>query len=203
MGYLGNDFIISSMVLIIVLFTILYIYRKKVFAFYYVESDFEKFIRLVKEYLIKNYPKIKFNYNIISQSKNENNPQARCYEVIDHLVDDFINSEIDTTVTPKPVPLKLLWDSYTFDALPVGTKLPKDWAKRKAVAIQRDHNICQRCGYKTKPETAHLFLLKSIKQGGQFYLENMIIICKDCQRVTTKKDLKYLNIKDELTNFIK
>jgi 5-methylcytosine-specific restriction endonuclease McrA len=54
----------------------------------------------------------------------------------------------------------------------------------------------------TKPETTHLVLIKSINEGGQFYLENLIIVCKDCHKITTKKDLKYLDIEDNLNSFI-
>ncbi len=203
MAFLGKDFIVSSIILIIVIFTLLYIFRKKVFKSHYKETDFDLFVKHVKEYLKTNHPKIKFNYKIIESSASEPNPQTRCYTIIDNLVDQFINADIDISLTPRAISQSQLWDSYTFNAKPIGTKLPDDWTKRKMVVLQRDHNICQRCGFVTKPENAHLFLLQSIKEGGQFYLENLIIICKDCQRVTTKKDLKYLNIKDELANFIK
>ncbi len=202
MAFLGNDFIISSTILIVVIFSLLYIFRKKIFKAYYQEIDFDLFYKQIKEYLKTNHPKINFNYKIITSSQNELNPQTRCYTIIDNLVEQFINTDIDTNFTPSPISQNQLWDSYTFNAKPIGTKLPDDWAKRKMVAAQRDKNICQRCGIHTKPENTHLFLLKSIKDGGQFYLENLIIICKDCQKVTTKKDLKYLDIKDELNSFV-
>ncbi len=202
MAFLGTDFIISSTILIVVLFLLLYIFRKKIFKVLYKEIDFNSFIKHIKEYLNTNYPKINFNYKIIDLSSNEQNPHTRCYIVVDNLVDQFINANIDTNFTPHAISQNQLWDSYTFNAKPIGTKLPDDWAKRKMVVAQRDHNICQRCGHHTKPETTHLFLLKSIKDGGQFYLENLIIICKDCQKITTKKDLKYLDIKDELNAFV-
>ncbi|MCK5111269.1 MAG: HNH endonuclease [Arcobacteraceae bacterium] len=202
MAFLGNDFIISSTILIVVIFSFLYIYRKKIFKAYYQEIDFDLFEKQIKEYLQTNHPKINFNYKIINSSQNELNPKTRCYTIIDNLVEQFINTDIDTNFTPRPISQNQLWDSYTFNAKPIGTKLPDDWAKRKMVVAVRDNNICQRCGIHTKPENIHLFLLKSIKDGGQFYLENLIIICKDCQKVTTKKDLKYLNIKDELNSFV-
>ncbi len=203
MAFLGTDFIISSTVLIVVIFSLLYIFRKKIFQTYYKKTDFDLFIRQVQKYLQTYCPKISFNYKIIDLSSNEQNPQARCYIIIDNLIDQFINADIDTSFTPHSISQNQLWDSYTFNAKPIGTKLPDDWTKRKMVVAQRDHNICQRCGKHTKPETTHLFLLKSIKDGGQFYLENLIIICKDCHKVTTKKDLKYLDIKDELNSFVK
>ncbi len=203
MAFLGNDFIISSTILIVVIFSLLYIFRKRIFKFYYKETDFDLFIRQIKRYLQENHPKINFNYKILISSLNIENPQTRCYIIIDNLVDQFINAKINTNFIPHSISQNQLWDSYTFNAKPVGTKLPDDWAKRKMVAAQRDNNICQRCGKHTKPETTYLFLLKSIKDGGQFYLENLIIICRDCHRVTTKKDLKYLDIKDELNAFVK
>ncbi len=202
MAFLGTDFIVSSTILIVVIFSLLYIFRKKIFKAYYKGIDFDLFTKRIKEYLQTHHPKINFNYKIIDLSINEQNPQARCYIIIDNLVDQFINANINTNFTPRSISQNQLWDSYTFNAKPIDTKLPDDWAKRKMVVAQRDHNICQRCGIHTKPETTHLFLLKSIKDGGQFYLENLIIICKDCHKVTTKKDLKYLDIKDELNAFV-
>ena len=199
---LGNDFIISSLILIISIFSLLYIFRKRIFKFYYTDDDFDLFFQKVQNYLLDKHPKIKFDFSIIDKLSTEPNPTTRKYQFIDKLIDQFLNHEVDISSANKPIQPSQLWDSYTFNAKPIGTKLPTDWAQRKLIALQRDENICQRCGASVKPETAYLFLIKSIKNGGQFYLENLVIICKDCNKVTTKKDLKYLDIKDEVNSFI-
>jgi len=200
---LGNDFIISSLLWIIIVFSLLYIFRKKILKFYYKNSNFDVFLKNVQEYLTTQHPKIKFDYSIINKLLLEPNPITRQYALIDNLINQFLAAPIDLSSVHKPISQNQLWDSYTFNAKPIGTNLPTDWAKRKIVALQRDENICQRCGTSVKPETAHLFLIKSIKDGGQFYLENLIIICQDCKKVNTKKDLKYLNIQDTLNSFVK
>ena len=198
----GNDFIISSSILIVGIFSSLYIFRKKIFKFYYNDSNFDLFISSITKYLETNHPKIKFDFSIVNKLSSEPNPTARAYAIVDGLIDQFLLAPVDTSSAHKPISQAQLWDSYTFNAKPNGTKLPSDWAKRKVVALQRDNNTCQRCGVSVKPENAHLFLIKSINNGGQFYLENLIIICKDCQKATTNKDLKYLDIRDELNSFI-
>jgi hypothetical protein len=161
------------------------------------------FLQHVQQYLATQHPKIKFDYSIVNKLSIEPNPITRQYVLIDNLINQFLKIPIDLNLAHKPISQNQLWDSYTFNAKPIGTKLPTDWAKRKMVALQRDKNICQRCGTSVKQETANLFLIKPIKDGGQFYLENLVIICKDCNKVTTKKDLKYLNIQDTLNSFVK
>ncbi len=201
-SFWGLDFIISATILIVVAFTILYIYRDKIRRFFYKETNFDLFIKKLKGYLLTNHPKINFDFRIIENSQSEQNPLARCYIIIDNIINQFTNKDIKINGSNKAITQNNLWDSYTFNAKPIGNKLPDDWAKRKLIVAQRDKNICQRCGAYTKPETTHLFLVKSIKDGGQFYLENLVIICKNCHRVTTNKDLKYLDIRDNLNSLV-
>jgi len=203
MSYWGNDFIISSTILIVGIFSLLFIYRKKVFKFYYKDTPFDKFIQNIKKYLKENHSKIDFDFSIIDKSSIEPNPTARQYLICDNLIEQFIAIELKNIPIPKPISQNQLWDKYTFNSRPNGLKLPEDWVKRKMLVLTRDNNTCQRCGVFTKIENAHLILIKSIKEGGQFYLENLVIICKDCQKITTKKDLKYLDIRDNLNSFIK
>ncbi len=202
MFFLGLDFIVLSTILIIVIFALLYYFRDKLFKKKYEDTNINLFITHIKKYLKENHSKIYFDYSIIDKSVTEPNPTARAYTIIDNLISQFILAPIDIKHTPNPIGQDQLWDSYTFNAKPIGTKLPDDWTQRKMIVLQRDKNICQRCGAHTKPENAYLFLIKSIKEGGQFYLENLIIICRDCNKVHTKKDLKYLDIQDELNSFI-
>jgi hypothetical protein len=202
MAYLGLDFIISSLVLIVVIFVLLYYFRKDIFKFYYKQSNFDIFIENIKIYLLKNHSKIDFNFKIIEDTASEPNPQARCFSIADKLISQFINHNFDTQTLSLNIKQNQLWDSYTFNSTPHGTKLPDDWAQRKSIALQRDKNICQRCGIKTKPENAQLYTILPISQGGKYYLENLIIVCRDCEKVLTHNNIKYLNIKDELYAFV-
>ncbi len=202
MGFLGTDFIISSLLVICVSIAILYYFRKIIFKLLYKDKNTDLFIKQVKEYLLANHSKISFDFSIVDKSREEPNPTTRAYIIIDNIVQQYSSTHIHIPISSAPIEQNQLWDSYTFNAKPIGTKLPSDWSQRKSVTLQRDKNICQRCGYKVKPENAHLFLIKSIKEGGQFYLENLVILCKDCDKITAKKDLKYLDIKDTLNSFI-
>ena len=203
MVFLGLDFIISSLALILVCSYILYIYREQVFRFFYKKNNFNLFIRNIKQYLDVKYPKIKFDFKIVEDSKPEENPQTRCYLVINNLVLQYTNYELDTSNTNLSIQHNQLWNSYTFNSRPSGNKLPDDWAKRKNIAYQRDHGNCQRCGTHTKIETAHLYIVKPIEDGGQYYLENLITLCRDCDKITTNSNLKYLDIMDKLNSFVK
>ena len=201
-SFWGLDFIISATALIVVAFAILYIYRDKVRKLFYKETNFSLFVKQLKEYLQTNHPQIQFDFRIIEHSKSEQNPQARSYMIIDNLINQFMNKDIKINGSNQAIQQNQLWDSYTFNARPSGNKLPDDWAKRKVVVSMRDKNICQRCGTYTKPEITHLYLIKSVKDGGQFYLENLVIICKDCHKITTNKNLKYLDIRDNLNTLV-
>jgi hypothetical protein len=197
-SYLGLDFIISSSILIVIIFSLLYIFRKKIFTFYYKDKSLDSFNNKLKTYLEANYPKIRFDYSIFQDTKKEPNPDTRRYLIIDNLVQQFINAKLDENISKKPIPKDKLWDSYVYDSKPDGNKLPKDWSRRKLLVLERDGNICQRCGTHTKPENNHLFNIKSLSDGGHFYLENLVILCNDCYKITTKKNIKYLDIKDAL-----
>ena len=203
MAFLGLDIIISSNIWIIVAFYLLYHFRRRIFKSYYEKKDSNLPINKIKQYLKLNHPKIKFSYKVLDDIKDEQSSQSQIISAIDNLVIQFINFHIDTKSSNTPISQNQLWDSYTFNSKPNGNKLPTDWAQRKAVVLQRDKHICQRCGQKLKVENAQLYIIKPIKDGGQYYLENLLILCRDCEKITSKQDVKYLDIKDELNSFIK
>ena len=204
MAFLGLDFIISSTLWLILLFSLLYYFRKKLFKFYYETSNSKSSIENIKQYLKKNHSKIKFNYKILDELLNaEQHQEIQIIEAIDNLVSQFVNYQLDTNSLHKQIAKELLWDSYTFNSKPNGTKLPPDWSQRKVVTAQRDNHICQRCGIKLKAENTQLHIIKPIADGGQYYLENLIILCRDCEKITTKQNIKYLDIKDKLNSFVK
>jgi len=48
-------------------------------------------------------------------------------------------------------------------------------------------------------------MIRSLEDGGKYYLENLIPVCKDCEKILSKnsKKMKYLNIKDDLYSLVK
>jgi hypothetical protein len=202
MGYWGEDFSIAVSILIVTTFSLLYYFRKRIFSFEYEKSDFDLFVNKLEEYLSLNHSKISFDYSIIDKSKLEQNPTTRAYIVINNLVEQFINHKINIASYIAPITQDKLWSSYTFNSKPVGNKLPSDWAKRKTLILRREKNICQRCGVYIKPENSHLSLVKSVENGGQYYIENLLILCRDCNKIHTNQSLKYLNIKEQLDSFV-
>jgi len=81
-SYLGLDFTISSSILIILIFSLLYIFRKKIFTFYYKDKSLGDFNNKLKAYLESTYPKIKFDYSIFQDAQKEPNPDTRRYLTI-------------------------------------------------------------------------------------------------------------------------
>jgi hypothetical protein len=51
--YLGADFSISSTLWLIAVFTFMFAFRKKIFPFLYKDTDMDKFLIELKEYLKK------------------------------------------------------------------------------------------------------------------------------------------------------
>jgi len=176
----------------------LYYFREKIFRFYYKKFDVNTILQNIKNYLETNHPFIEFNFEILNKSKTEQNPEIRIAMVIDNLVSQFINAKFDTTKLSLNISQDKLWDSYTFNSTPVKSKLPNDWAKRKVVALQRDNNTCQRCGINLKADKAKLHIIHPIKDGGKYYLDNLVILCNDCDKISSKANTNYLDIKEKL-----
>ncbi|MCK5293922.1 MAG: HNH endonuclease [Arcobacteraceae bacterium] len=207
MNFLGNDFIISSSIWLIVVFTFIFTFRKKIFSFYYKESDFDKFVTLLKEYLDETYPKINFNFHFVETLEDEPNPDAKKYALIDNIINQYITLELNSTHN-KSIPTNKLWGSYTFNSKPNKTKLPEDWLQRKALIFERDEKTCQRCSKKTTIQESDIFMLTPLEKGGQYYFENLLLVCIDCMKIENHKrdtslNLKYLDIKDELYSLVK
>ena len=101
-----------------------------------------------------------------------------------------------------------IWTSYAFNSKPNKNKLPEDWLQRKAVLYNRDNKTCQRCYKSINIKDADIFIIKEIKDGGQYYFENLIICCADCAKIENNKrdqsiNIKHLNIKTKLYNLVK
>jgi hypothetical protein len=205
--YLGADFSISSTLWLIAVFTFMFAFRKKIFPFLYKDTDMDKFLIELKEYLKKTYPKIKFDYQFLDTLVNEPNPDAKKYALIDNIINQYISLQFNPP-SQKSVPTNLLWSSYAFDSKPNGDKLPEDWLKRKNVIYDRDYKTCQRCSKEIHIKDADLFLIKPLNKNGNYYLENLILVCTDCAKIEKNKidsnvSVKYLQIKENLYSIVK
>jgi len=200
MHFLGLDYIISSLIWLTVIFTIVFAFRKQIMKLIYPDTSFDLFISKIKHYLKDKYPAVKFDLSIIEDSKSEKNPDTRKYTIIGNILDQYKNLKLDPAKFPKSTPTSLRWDGYVFNCEPNKDKLPPDWAKRKNALIIRDHKTCLRCGKKLTQSTISIHLIKPLKDGGKYYLENLLSVCKDCEKILSNdpKKLTTLNIKDDL-----
>lgn len=167
---------------------------------FYGKTSFDLFINRLKEYLKKTYPKINFNFDIIELSKSQPNPQTRKYIIIDNIIDQYQKIKLDSSKYPQSTPKQLQWGSYVFNSEPNKEKLPKDWLQRKSALLTRDHQKCFRCSKKLTVNKTEIHMIRDLKSGGKYFLENLIPICKDCYKllnIDTKK-LNHLDIKDDL-----
>ena len=203
--YLGADFTIASTLLLIIIFTLMYYFRQKIFFFLHKKENLDFFIQDVKNYLQNTYPQFQFDYTFIS-SIQEQNPDAKKYEIVDMLILQYTNKPYKREVI-NPMTEKL-WDSYVMFSKPEGQKEPKDIMKRKNAILEREHKRCQRCSKKITLLKSNLQMIKPITNNGTYYLENLVIVCHDCNKIEKNKtdpkiDLKTLDIKEELYKFIK
>lgn len=48
-------------------------------------------------------------------------------------------------------------------------------------------------------------MIHSLKQGGKYYLENLIPVCKDCHKILSKdpSKMKHIKLKEDLEDIAK
>ena len=200
MVYLGYDFIISSLLWLFGIAIFVFTFRKHILKIIYPQTTFDLFTSKLKIYLDKTYPLVKFDLSVIEQSKHEKNPDARKYAIIDDILRQFKNLKIEQSKLPKTTPQSLQWNGYVFNCEPNREKLPPDWVKRKNALIKRDHKKCLRCSKTVTLSNIKIHMIRSLKDGGKYYLENLLSVCHDCEIVLnndTKKS-NQLTIKDDL-----
>jgi len=207
MSFLGIDFIILSSLWLTLVFAFMFIFRKKLFSFYYKSNDFELFILTLKKYLRKTYPNFNFNFSYVEKLKNEPNPQAKQYALIDNIINQYQTKKFNTNKT-STVPNSKLWPSYVLNSKPCKNKLPEDWIKRKALVYQRDNKTCKRCSKTIAIKDSSIFMINSLTNNGHYYIENLILFCLDCEKIETQKrdetkTIKHLDIKNELYSLVK
>lgn len=204
MDYFGTDFIISSTIWLCVVIAFVFTFRRQIKKFFYKSSLFDIFLTKLKTYLKETYPKIKFDFSIIEETKEEPNPETRKYLIVDNIISQFLSIKLND-IHPKPISKNLQWSDYTFNCEPNKDKLPKDWIQRKNALLARDNKICIRCSKPLTLETSDIHMLRSLEKGGKYYLENLITVCKDCKKILSNdpKKLNFLDIKDDLYEIVK
>jgi hypothetical protein len=202
MHFLGNDFILLSILLLIVIFFLVFLYKDKIFNKNYNYLDGDDFKNEIINYLSITYPKFKFDFSILDvKIKNENTLTTQ-YSHIDNLINQYINNRPFSKKLLKPIQTDNLWSEYAFYSKPNKDKLPPDWLKRKKVAYERDNCSCVRCSKNIAMKDSVLYIVTPIEDGGQYYLENLATLCSDCNKILNQKT-NTLKIKDELYEFVK
>jgi len=200
MVYLGYDFIISSLLWLFGIGIFVFTFKKHLLKLIYPHTTFDLFISKLKIYLEKTYPLIKFDLSIIELTKQDKNPDTRTYSIIDDIFNQFKNIKIKQSKLPQSTPQSLQWNGYIFNSEPNKEKLPPDWIKRKNALIIRDHKKCLRCSKTITINNIKIYMIRSLKNGGKYHLENLIAVCSDCEKILNNdtKKLHQLNIKDDL-----
>jgi hypothetical protein len=180
----------------------LYIYRKEIYRKFSKAGDTKTLINDLKSYLSGNCPKIKFDYNALKKFEKESDIRVKQTLIVEELIKQFTYFQYEIN-TQKSVPHNMLWSSYDQNSkLLKDNKLPKDWTQRKKTAWVRDEGKCDRCGCKTELSKTNALLVKQMKDGGGFNLENIVILCNDCSRIIKSSNLektrKDLNLLDRL-----
>jgi hypothetical protein len=207
-NFLGADFSISSAILFIALFAFVFAFRKKIFFFIYKETDMELFLKQLDEKLKTTYPKITFDFKYLEKIENEPNPDAKKYALIDNIVNQYEALEFTAKNSNKSISANMLWSSYAFNSKNIKNRLPEDWLLRKNAIYERDEKTCQKCSKKLLPKDSDILFVKPLEKGGDFYLENMILVCSDCAKIEKYKldktqSLKFLEIREDLYSLVK
>jgi 5-methylcytosine-specific restriction endonuclease McrA len=192
---LGNDFIFSALLIIVALLP-LYIYRKKVFKFYYIQKDIRQFKKEVQLFLKEHYPKIVFDFSIYKRIAQEKDFRIQESLIIENLSTQFLNYEYEVQ-TQKTVNPDILWTTYEQESVKPKGKTPQDLQRRKEIAFRRDQQKCIRCGTSIKLENSYIHYVKKLENAGTFHLENIAITCIDCNRILSDnppKQIKDLHI---------
>ncbi len=206
--YLGADFSISSTILLLGVIGTVFTFRKKIFFFLYKETDMDLFLRQLDEKLKATYPKLTFDFRYLEKIENEPNPDAKKYALIDNIINQYEAISYTPTYSKKQIPANALWDSYAFNSKNIKNKLPDDWKLRKNAIYERDEKTCQKCSKKMPLKDSDILFVKPLEKGGDFYLENMVLVCNDCAKIEKYKldktqSVKFLEIREDLYSLVK
>ncbi len=200
MYFLGTDYIISSLLWLSAISIFVFTVKKIIIKQLYPKTTLDLFLSKLKVFLDKTYPDFKFDLSIVEQTKSIEDPNQRKYTIIDEVFTQYKNIKLDKSKYPQSTSQSLQWNSYVFNCEPNKDKLPSDWVKRKNALIIRDHKKCIRCSKNVTIDNMKIYMIKSIKNGGKYNLENLLPVCKDCEKILNNETKKFsqLNIKDTL-----
>lgn len=203
--FLDIDFIIYSSLLIASLLP-LYIYREKIFSPKYKNNGgFALFLKDLKFYMSKHFPKINIDYSIVERTKNEPNTDLRETIIVENVVEQFFNFPYIKN-TQASFPREKQWINYE-EKSKSNPKYPSDWALRKEFAWRRDNKCCNRCGITLTLNETYTSFAKEIHDGGGYNLENIIVLCVDCNKIlhstNPKSTISSLVLNDKLMAFVK
>ncbi len=176
------DFTIAALVIIVLLLP-LYIYRKRIFKRFYKEGNSSEFIKDIYTYIKSNHPKADIDFSKIKKYFSEKDIERQQILICEELAKQFANYAYELK-TQSSIQDAHLWSSYQQNSkLQKDNKFPPDWSQRKELAWIRDKKECNRCGLKVSQGDSNALLVKQMKHGGGFNLENIVILCHDCSRV--------------------
>jgi 5-methylcytosine-specific restriction endonuclease McrA len=202
---LGIDFSISAffwlLITISFAFSVGYYIKKRYFSI----DEISNFIDLIQNYLKKTYPQIQFHIASLHNIKDTDINVLK-----NTIIDDIVNQFETLPFNPQPKPyLKAndMWDDYVFYSKPNKKySLPPDWLKRKSVVFKRDNGKCQRCFKKLTFQDSDIVLIIPLQKGGNFYLENLALVCNDCKKIIQSKQentkIHFLQLREKLQQFI-
>ena len=204
MYFLGTDYIISSLLWLLAIFAFAFTFRKHIMKLFYTPVTLDLFTSKLKTFMKKNYPDIKIDYSIIEVSETEENPELRKYMIADEMIEQFNKIELNKNRYPKTTAKELQWGSYIFNSEPNKDKLPTDWIKRKNALCVRENMKCFRCSTHIDMNNIYPKMIIPLKDGGKYYLENLIPLCSDCDKIVNNNSQKasFLNIKDSIYDIV-
>lgn len=185
--HLDIDFIVYSCLLLASLIP-LYIIGDKIIAARKTDENFQLFLKDLKIHLAQHHSKINFNFSIIEKAKKENDMKVREAIIVENIVNQFFYFEYLPS-TQDTVSRDKLWQGYE-DKSKSSSKYPSDWTQRKELAWKRDDKRCDRCGQELSLKSTYTHFAKKIEEGGGYNLENIIILCQDCNNVLNSKNPK-------------
>lgn len=198
-------FSLSAFILLaIVLFSLFQKKTQKNSTSQHTHLDF--LIKEIKIYIKNTYPNIVIDYQKIEKIKSKNQLLAEDILIVEDIVMQFATQNID--IIPKYYISKdQLWSTYEELSIPQKSKLPKDFLKRKELALRQYGSVCGRCGQKLILSNAMTYFHKPLEEGGTYHFENIAIVCNDCYKVLTSKEdkskiISTLHIYDYLINKI-
>ena len=202
MNFLGNDFIISSLILLLSIFVFVFLLKDKIFTKEYNPIEGDNFKNEILEYLTTTYPRFNFDFSVLDEVNKNENALTTKYSQVDKLIHQYIHNRPFSKKLLKPIKTDNLWSEYAFYCKPNKDKLPPDWIKRKKVAYERDNCSCVRCSIGLAMKDSVLYIVTPVEDGGEYYLENLATLCSDCNKILNEKT-NALKIKDDLYEFVK